>query len=81
MRRDLTVADLGDLVELRLLAVLATHRRNGTVLLSPFIKKGTVNFHYDRIEFDWLSDSGSYQPPITVSEDGNSGDGRPGESG
>jgi PPOX class probable F420-dependent enzyme len=27
--------DLGDLVELRLLAVLATYRRNGTVLLSP----------------------------------------------
>jgi len=27
--------DLGDLVELRLLAVLATHWRDGTVLLSP----------------------------------------------
>lgn len=27
--------DLGDLIELRLLAVLATYRRNGTVLLSP----------------------------------------------
>lgn len=29
------MADLGDLVELRLLAVLATYRRDGTVLLSP----------------------------------------------
>jgi PPOX class probable F420-dependent enzyme len=35
MRRDLTVADLGDLLGLRLLAVLATYRRDGTVLLSP----------------------------------------------
>lgn len=35
MRRDLTVRDLGDLVELPLLAVLATHRRDGSVLLSP----------------------------------------------
>ena len=35
MRKDLTLEDLGDLVELRLLAVLATHRRDGTVLLSP----------------------------------------------
>ena len=35
MRRGLTVNDLGDLVELRLLAVLATYRRDGTVLLSP----------------------------------------------
>ncbi len=35
MRRDLTVDDLGDLVELRLLAVLATHWPDGTVLLSP----------------------------------------------
>jgi PPOX class probable F420-dependent enzyme len=35
MRRDLAVADLGDLVELPLLAVLATYRRDGTVLLSP----------------------------------------------
>jgi PPOX class probable F420-dependent enzyme len=35
MRRNLTVDDLGDLVELRLLAVLATYRPNGTVLLSP----------------------------------------------
>lgn len=29
------MADLGDLVNLRLLAVLATYRREGTVLLSP----------------------------------------------
>src|SRR5215469_10238870 len=35
MRRDLTMADLGDLADLRLLAVLATYRRDGTVLLSP----------------------------------------------
>jgi PPOX class probable F420-dependent enzyme len=35
MRRDLTVDDLGDLAELRLLAVLATYRQDGTVLLSP----------------------------------------------
>ena len=35
MRRDLTIADLGDLLDLRLLAVLATYRRDGTVLLSP----------------------------------------------
>jgi PPOX class probable F420-dependent enzyme len=35
MRRDLTVNDLGDLAELGLLAVLATHWPDGTVLLSP----------------------------------------------
>jgi PPOX class probable F420-dependent enzyme len=35
MRRDLTIDDLGDLVELPLLAVLGTYRRDGTVLLSP----------------------------------------------
>jgi PPOX class probable F420-dependent enzyme len=35
MRRDLTMADLGDLVGLRLLAVLATYRRDGSALLSP----------------------------------------------
>src|ERR671931_1833550 len=35
MRRGLTVDDLGDFIELRLLAVLATYRRDGTVLLSP----------------------------------------------
>jgi len=35
MRRDLTMDDLGDLTELRLLAILATYRRDGTVLLSP----------------------------------------------
>jgi PPOX class probable F420-dependent enzyme len=35
MRRNLAVDDLGDLVELPLLAVLATYRRDGTVLLSP----------------------------------------------
>jgi|SRR5215472_6392286 len=35
MRKNLTIDDLGDLVDLRLLAVLATYRRDGTVLLSP----------------------------------------------
>jgi PPOX class probable F420-dependent enzyme len=35
MRKDLTIDDLGDLVDLRLLAVLATYWRDGTVLLSP----------------------------------------------
>jgi|SRR5215471_5802972 len=35
MRKDLAVDDLGDLVKLPLLAVLATYRRDGTVLLSP----------------------------------------------
>jgi PPOX class probable F420-dependent enzyme len=35
MRRGLTMEDLGDLAELPLLAVLATYRRDGTVLLSP----------------------------------------------
>jgi PPOX class probable F420-dependent enzyme len=35
MRRGLAIGDLGDLLELPLLAVLATYRRDGTVLLSP----------------------------------------------
>ena len=35
MRRGLTTDDLGDLADLPLLAVLATYRRDGTVLLSP----------------------------------------------
>jgi PPOX class probable F420-dependent enzyme len=35
MRRSLSIDDLGDLTALRLLAVLATYRRDGTVLLSP----------------------------------------------
>src|SRR5262252_5767660 len=35
MRKGLAVDDLGNLVELPLLAVLATYRRDGTVLLSP----------------------------------------------
>ena len=35
MRRDLTIDDLGNLVNLPLLAVLATYRRDGSVLLSP----------------------------------------------
>jgi PPOX class probable F420-dependent enzyme len=35
VRKGLTVADLGDLLELPLLAVLATYRRDGIVLLSP----------------------------------------------
>ena len=35
MRKGLTPADLGDLLELPFVAVLATYRREGTVLLSP----------------------------------------------
>src|SRR5215470_18282838 len=35
MRRDLRMDDLGDLAGLPLLAVLATYRQDGTVLLSP----------------------------------------------
>jgi PPOX class probable F420-dependent enzyme len=35
MRKGMKVDDLGDLVERQLLAVLATYRRDGTVLLSP----------------------------------------------
>jgi PPOX class probable F420-dependent enzyme len=35
MRKRLTPNDLGDLLELPLVAVLATYRRDGTVLLSP----------------------------------------------
>jgi PPOX class probable F420-dependent enzyme len=35
VRKGLKLADLGDLLELPLLAVLATYRRDGTVLLSP----------------------------------------------
>jgi len=35
VRRGLTVEQLGDLVELPLVAVLATYRRDGSVLLSP----------------------------------------------
>jgi PPOX class probable F420-dependent enzyme len=35
VRKQLTIGDLGDLVELPLLAVLATYRRDGSVLLSP----------------------------------------------
>jgi PPOX class probable F420-dependent enzyme len=35
MRRNLAIHDLGDLLEQRLVAVLATYRRDGGVLLSP----------------------------------------------
>src|SRR5438270_83357 len=35
MRKGLNPEDLGDLLELPLVAVLATYRRDGTVLLSP----------------------------------------------
>jgi PPOX class probable F420-dependent enzyme len=35
VRKDLTLDELSGLVELPLLAVLATYRRDGTVLLSP----------------------------------------------
>ena len=35
MRHDLGIEELGDLLELPLLAVLATYRRDGSALLSP----------------------------------------------
>ena len=35
MRKNLTVADLGDLLERPILAVLATHRKDGRILMSP----------------------------------------------
>ena len=35
MRRDLPLSDLGDFLALPLVAVLATYRRDGSVLLSP----------------------------------------------
>jgi hypothetical protein len=35
VRKALTPDDLADFLELPLVAVLATYRRNGTVLLSP----------------------------------------------
>jgi PPOX class probable F420-dependent enzyme len=35
MRKDLAITELGDLVDLPLIAVLATYRSDGTVLLSP----------------------------------------------
>jgi PPOX class probable F420-dependent enzyme len=35
VRRNLSVGDVGDLLALPLVAVLATHRRDGNVLLSP----------------------------------------------
>lgn len=35
MRKHLAIEDLGDLLELPFLAVLATYRRGGSVLLSP----------------------------------------------
>ena len=35
MRKDLDIADLGDLLEQPILAILATRRKNGDTLLSP----------------------------------------------
>ena len=35
MRRNLQVEDLGDLLELPILAILATHRKDGRILMSP----------------------------------------------
>jgi PPOX class probable F420-dependent enzyme len=35
VRKGLAIEELGDLLELPLLAVLATHRRDGSVMLSP----------------------------------------------
>lgn len=34
---------------------------------------------FDQTDGDWMVESGSFQPPITVSLDGNANDGRPGE--
>ena len=35
MRTNLTIDDLGDLLKLPILATLATHRKDGSILLSP----------------------------------------------
>ncbi|MGR8947761.1 MAG: TIGR03618 family F420-dependent PPOX class oxidoreductase [Gammaproteobacteria bacterium] len=35
MRRNLKVEELGDLLELPILAILATHRKDGRILMSP----------------------------------------------
>lgn len=35
MRKNLTVEDLGDLLERPILAILATHRKDGRILMSP----------------------------------------------
>ena len=35
MRKHLTIDDLGDLLKLPILATLATHRKDGSILLSP----------------------------------------------
>ncbi len=35
MRKNLTIDDLGDLLERPILATLATHRKDGSILLSP----------------------------------------------
>ena len=35
MRKNLTLEDLGDLLDLPILAILATHRKDGRILLSP----------------------------------------------
>jgi hypothetical protein len=42
MRKGLKPDDLGDLLELPILAVLATYRRNGTVLLRRFGTSGAI---------------------------------------
>ncbi len=35
MRKNLTIEDLGDLLERPILAILATHRKDGRILMSP----------------------------------------------
>ena len=42
MRRGLDLADLGDLLELRIVAVLATYRSDGEILIVIRLEPGTV---------------------------------------
>ena len=46
--------------------------------VSPDVLDGGPGF--DQIDGDWMVDSGQHQPHITVSEDGQGNDGRPGEN-
>jgi RTX calcium-binding nonapeptide repeat (4 copies) len=45
--------------------------------VSPDVLDGGAG--YDQIDGDWMVESGQHQPHITVSEDGQANDGRPGE--
>jgi hypothetical protein len=54
MRTNLTIADLGDLLEQPLVATLATYRRSGEVLLSPVWfewRDGGFNLAIGRADF------------------------------